>query len=136
MSKDSGLPVYNEVPNYTEFCNPKWLSGTLEEQKKFTSFQGKALQNYRNTKPHSGYQILKEFSKTKGDVYCLTSNVDCALQKAGFENVDEIHGNLEKWQCSKPCRKEIFEIGDFDFEWNNETGMKLKLPLYLLKEFV
>ena len=122
MSKDSGLPVYKEVQNYTDSCSPKWLqSDDVEQKKRFLNFQFKALNSYRATKPHAGYEILKELSKGKG--FVVTSNVDSAHRAAGFDSEDlfEIHGNLETWQCSKKCTLETWPLGDYDFGWDGKS---------------
>jgi len=94
--------------------------------------------DYRNTVPHKGYQIIKSWkekyfqkpdvieafkqhylseiasadipSSIPGPFYVYTSNVDNHSLTAGFGayELQEIHGTTEDWQCSKPCCKTIW----------------------------
>lgn len=163
FSADSGLPVYADIANmpvykemglnYSDICKPQWL---FTDPEIFYGFAGKCLNDYRNTEPHEGYQIIKKWKKNffssnsekssnyfpnqfneymaKKDVKDVTnnpflivsSNVDGHPQKVGFldNEIIEIHGSMEKWQCSRAnfsCTKEIWPLPrnfsfDVDFE--------------------
>ncbi|KAF0853030.1 conserved mitochondrial SIR2 superfamily protein [Andalucia godoyi] len=44
--------------------------------------------------------------------FVYTSNVDQAFVRAGFNpnQVFEIHGNIETWQCSRPCSEDVWML--------------------------
>jgi len=48
---------------------------------------------YRHTKPHEGYEILRDICKDK-EHFVVTSNVDGHFHKIGFSNVYEVHGSI------------------------------------------
>jgi len=121
FSADSGLPVYKDIARvkayekrgmtYANLCEPRWIE---EDPEVFYGFWGSCLKSYRKTKPHRGYNILKrwrdeEFGGSE-NVFVYTSNVDCHFLNAGFSRVYEIHGNVEEWQCSKVCTRNIFRL--------------------------
>jgi NAD-dependent SIR2 family protein deacetylase len=66
---------------------------------------GARMQDYARTEPHRGFRILKDWTERYGlDCFCLTSNIDGHLQKAGFEEdrIRELHGSLAYFQCADP----------------------------------
>jgi NAD-dependent SIR2 family protein deacetylase len=92
--------------------------------------RGNAVATYKATPPHAGYALLRKLLGEK-DMFALTSNVDRALQKAGFAQVRAIHGETEDehWQCaSAKCTGNIFAIRDFDFGLDPETKTASKFP--------
>lgn len=79
-------------------------------------FYGHRLKMYRETVPHEGFSILKEWSEAApmgARVY--TSNVDGAFQKAGFseETVHECHGSIHWMQCLSDCQSRLWPAEDF-----------------------
>eukprot|EP01126_Amoeba_proteus_P033092 TRINITY_DN3238_c0_g2_i2.p1 TRINITY_DN3238_c0_g2~~TRINITY_DN3238_c0_g2_i2.p1 ORF type:complete len:283 (-),score=59.32 TRINITY_DN3238_c0_g2_i2:77-925(-) len=59
-----------------------------------------------------------------GPFYSITSNVDAHLRKAGFSRneVHEIHGNIETWQCSKACEKNLWTApSQYSFQVDENT---------------
>lgn len=70
-------------------------------------FYGHRLGLYRDTMPHAGYAILREWAgRMARGAFVFTSNVDGQFQKAGFapERVAECHGTLHGLQCMDACR--------------------------------
>lgn len=86
----------------------------------FYAFWFASLQNYVNTEPHAGYDVLRAwrllveargrgrtakdaaFAKIHRPVFVLTSNVDgWSLQKgvAAPDGLAQIHGSIHQWQC-------------------------------------
>lgn len=105
-SRDSGLPTFNEVPDYLKLCNPRALRETPEQFHEF--FLG-AKRRYESTAPHAGYAALRRLcERPRRDTFLVTSNVDRALQTAGLPEVVEIHGNAFLWQCAAPCCRDTF----------------------------
>ena len=72
FSADSGLAVYNDIGNveayqvrnldYSDICRPTWLE---KQPELFYGFWGQCFNDYRNTKPHDGYQILRQWRDDK-----------------------------------------------------------------------
>ena len=125
MGVDSGLPdfrgtkgFWNEYPviaklgySFSQMANPGWFN---REPRLAWAFYGHRLDLYRKTDPHAGFQRLLEIGKKKSQGYFVsTSNVDGHFQKAGFDHdlVEECHGSIHHFQCSKPCSDNIWEAG-------------------------
>ena len=122
MGVDSGLPDFrgNEgfwkaYPPYrrlglsfVEAANPEHF----ERDPLFGwGFYGHRLNLYRETVPHSGFAILRQWIERFGfDWFVATSNVDGQFQKAGFteERILEVHGSIHHLQCLTPCGTNIW----------------------------
>lgn len=101
ISKDSGIPTFVEL-------------GDLRE---------KLSRDYFNRYTNDFYNILKEFSNkikaakpnaahkaiAKYNVPVITMNIDSLHNKAGSQNVLEIHGDITHVICSKCDKKYNFE---------------------------
>mmetsp|Transcript_7162 Transcript_7162/g.11323 ORF Transcript_7162/g.11323 Transcript_7162/m.11323 type:complete len:402 (+) Transcript_7162:60-1265(+) len=68
FSADSGLPIYNDIAQvpayqnlgleYSDICQPQMLE---KDPELFYGFWGQCYTDYRNTRPHDGYSIVKEW---------------------------------------------------------------------------
>lgn len=126
-SADSGLAVYRDVANvpaynernitYHDLCDPvKYFES---EPELWWGFWGGCFNDYRNTQPHEGYNIVKDWCDKRfmcrhevatqmqdagcdGTFFSLTSNVDAHWIASGFSSsqVYECHGNTESFQCA------------------------------------
>eukprot|EP01130_Rhizamoeba_saxonica_P007172 TRINITY_DN2892_c0_g1_i3.p1 TRINITY_DN2892_c0_g1~~TRINITY_DN2892_c0_g1_i3.p1 ORF type:complete len:364 (+),score=71.12 TRINITY_DN2892_c0_g1_i3:79-1170(+) len=59
-----------------------------------------------------------------GKFFVVSSNVDAHFHTAGFNRneVEEIHGNIEMWHCSRPCGNKLWRVpAEFRFEVNKDT---------------
>ena len=123
MGVDSGLPdfrgpqgFWRAYPMYErlglafeEAANPVHFANDPEFG---WGFYGHRLRLYRETMPHAGFGLLRDFIARLGlDHYVVTSNVDGQFQQAGFaaDRVFEMHGSIHHLQCERPCGKEIWE---------------------------
>lgn len=82
-------------------------------------FYGHRTNLYRETVPHRGFHLLREWIERFGlEAFVVTSNVDGQFQKAGFpqDRILEVHGSIHHLQCLKPCRMAI---------WDNEEEIPL-----------
>ena len=71
-SADSGLPVYRDVANlpamqqrnltYRDICDPHWLDTNPQL---FIGFWGHCFNQYRDTLPHGGYDILRRWREER-----------------------------------------------------------------------
>lgn len=135
MGVDSGLPDFrgNEgfwkaYPPYKKFgysfidmANPEWFVNNI---KMAWGFYGHRLNLYRNTVPHKGFDILKNWIKNKKENYFIfTSNVDGQFQKAGFDSqkITECHGSIHYLQCLHPCSYQIWENNYETVKINSST---------------
>jgi NAD-dependent SIR2 family protein deacetylase len=104
MGVDSGLPdfrgnkgfwdAYPALKGYPfeEMANPRWFKS---EPRRAWGFYGHRLNLYRDTIPHEGFNILRQWTEEK-DYFIFTSNVDGAFQKVGFseQKIIECHGSI------------------------------------------
>jgi len=135
MGVDSGLPdfrgndgFWNAYPPYkklglsfVDLANPEWFTNdpTLA-----WGFYGHRLGLYRNTNPHTGYDLLLKWGNQKKYGYqVFTSNVDGAFRKAGFDNnkIVECHGRIDLAQCTKCCGVGIFSIDKENVKVDQQT---------------
>jgi NAD-dependent SIR2 family protein deacetylase len=123
MGVDSGLPDFRGTEGFwraypviaklglrfEEIANPAWFETSPELA---WAFYGHRLNLYRKALPHSGFQQLFELATQKRmDYFVVTSNVDGLFQKAGFDQarIVECHGSIHHFQCTAPCRDEIWD---------------------------
>jgi len=118
MGADSGLPTFrgNEgfwkaYPalrhtgiSFPQMANPRWF---YQDPRKAWAFYGHRFQIYRDTPPHEGFQILRQWSEEMPHkAFVFTSNVDGHFQKSGFpqDHIYECHGSLQHFQCTERCQ--------------------------------
>ena len=141
MGVDSGLPdfrgehgFWKAYPAYAklglsfeECATPMHFISNLHFA---WGFYGHRTNLYRNTIPHEGFQIIKNWLARNGaDYFVATSNVDGQFQKAGYDEkrIYEVHGSIHWLQCQNRCTNSI---------WSNEaqftideTTMRADAPL-------
>jgi NAD-dependent SIR2 family protein deacetylase len=122
MGVDSGLPdfrgdkgFWRAYPpmeklgiSFVEMANPSWFSRDPELA---WGFYGHRLNLYRETVPHKGFEILRQWSEDlRHSRFVFTSNVDGQFQSSGFseDRILECHGSLGHLQCTTPCSSEIW----------------------------
>lgn len=122
MGVDSGLPDFrgNEgfwraYPHFahlglsfTDLANPQWF---YDDPAQAWGFYGHRYNLYRETEPHPGFHILRQWIADKPlGGFVFTSNVDGHFQKAGFDehSVLECHGAINHLQCVQQCRDTIW----------------------------
>jgi NAD-dependent SIR2 family protein deacetylase len=127
MGVDSGLPDFrgNEgfwkaypalaaaKVNFTSIASP---AAFHEDIKRAWGFYGHRLNLYRNTNPHAGFTLLKQWGEQKENgCQVFTSNVDGQFQRAGFHThaIHECHGSIHHLQCLEPCCNAIWPASDF-----------------------
>ncbi|KAH3760159.1 Sirtuin family, catalytic core small domain [Pelomyxa schiedti] len=151
---DGGLKVFKEIADipayralrlqYVDICQPHWIE---RDPKLFYGFWGSCYNIYKDTPPHEGYQILKEWKRRyfsspfpeRSDDYlahtyknkrhckfiCISSNIDCHPQNCDLvlpDELHEIHGNTTTWQCSKVCTRQTWNAPvQFRFKVDMET---------------
>ncbi len=120
LGVDSGLPdfrgdagFWRAYPpfqklglSFADLANPRWF---VKDPRLAWGFYGHRLNLYRVTEPHAGFAILKRWADEK-PARIYTSNVDGQFQKAGLNEVCEVHGSILHAQCMRPCNDEIWRI--------------------------
>lgn len=123
MGVDSGLPdfrgnegFWNAYPPYArlgisfvECANPEHFQ---RDPAFGWGFYGHRTNLYRDTIPHEGFHILKQWAdRTNAATFVVTSNVDGQFQKAGYPDdaILEVHGSIHWLQCATTCCRRIWE---------------------------
>lgn len=140
MGVDSGLPdfrgdtgfwkaypLYERLKiRFVEMAMPRHF---MEDPAFGWGFYGHRTNLYRDTQPHSGFEILKEWIAERDlDAFVVTSNVDGQFQKAGFDEhrIVEIHGSIHHLQCIGPCKPSI---------WPNEALYEVDFGTMRVSDF-
>ena len=117
MGVDSGLPDFRGEAGFwraypalqakgirfDEIASPDAL---VKDPRLGWGFYGHRLALYRETVPHAGFAILKNWSSRMAQgSFVFTSNVDGQFQKAGFADarIQEVHGTIHRMQCLDGC---------------------------------
>jgi NAD-dependent SIR2 family protein deacetylase len=140
MGVDSGLPDFRGDEGFWKAYPPYARLGLsfadLADPAHFDAdpelawgFYGHRLGLYRATVPHAGFHVLRSWGErlTHG-VRVSTSNVDGQFQRAGFDNVAEVHGSIHHLQCHHPCSDDVWPADDIDVEVDEDT-MRAVPPL-------
>jgi NAD-dependent SIR2 family protein deacetylase len=124
---DSGLPDFRSSNgfwkaypalaaaqlNFTEVASPR----TFEKYPRLAwGFYGHRLKMYRETAPHEGFAIMKQWADAVPlGAWVFTSNVDGAFQRSGFseEQIHECHGSIHWLQCMDDCQSELWPSDEF-----------------------
>jgi NAD-dependent SIR2 family protein deacetylase len=123
MGVDSGLPdfrgdrgFWNAYPMYERLgisfvgaANPDHFD---RDPAFGWGFYGHRTNLYRETVPHAGFGILREWIDRFGmEYFVVTSNVDGQFQKGGFadDRIVEVHGSIHHLQCTTPCSTAIWD---------------------------
>lgn len=124
VSTESGIPdfrskdgLYNKTDVQFDKYDPEYLLSSYclyDEPEIFYEFYRQKMDT-RNIEPNITHYKLAELEKTK-DLWIVTQNIDGLHQKAGSQNVLEIHGTAQVCHCIK-CGKEypasyIFDCTD------------------------
>lgn len=115
MGVDSGLPdfrgdagFWKAYPpfrgrSFASMSNPRWFH---DDPAQAWGFFGHRLNLYRDTPPHTGFQILRRWAESRPlGYFVFTSNVDGHFARAGFDadRIVECHGSIHFAQCVRRC---------------------------------
>lgn len=128
MGVDSGLPDFRGPEGFwrayppfrgrrfEEISTPHWFE---TDPGLAWGFFGHRLNLYRNTRPHAGFALLREWAeRCPRGAFVFTSNVDGQFQKAGFaeEGIIECHGSIRFLQCTRECGGPIWPSAGLQVE--------------------
>ena len=115
-------PPFRELNiSFVEAANP---DGFRDYPERAWGFYGHRLNLYRNTTPHAGFELLKEWGASCSNGYFVyTSNVDGQFQQAGFDSTPilECHGSIHYLQSITCSDGEILPATDLDIQVDNNT---------------
>ncbi|MBM73876.1 MAG: NAD-dependent deacetylase [Proteobacteria bacterium] len=131
MGVDSGLPDFRGDEgfwayypslyghSFSDMANPKWFE---EDPFLAWGFYGHRLNLYRETVPHEGFSILKNWAQSL-DFFIFTSNVDGQFQKSGFDpdRIVECHGSIHWMQHTDGKGDEIWDGSDVLISVDRDT---------------
>ena len=135
MGVDSGLPdfrgkdgFWRAYPaleklgiSFEQMAQPPWF---FEDPARAWAFYGHRQQLYRETKPHDGFRMLLEWGRAMpAGYFVVTSNVDGHFYEAEFApaRILEIHGDIYRYQCAKPCCDLLWQDKQPDLSIDFET---------------
>ncbi|WP_214367743.1 SIR2 family NAD-dependent protein deacylase [Pseudonocardia sp. H11422] len=120
MGVDSGLPDFRGTEGFWRAYPPYRNLGLAfeeiadpvhfaEDPELAWGFYGHRLGLYRETVPHAGFGVLREWSRHR-PARVFTSNVDGQFQRAGFADdvVAECHGSIHHLQCVAGCGQPVW----------------------------
>ena len=102
MSKESGIPTYRgkggtwEEYNYKDYACESAFKKNPEHVLDFHELRRKEA---KSCEPHVGHQVVSSVEKNHSDVTIVTQNIDGMHQRAGSNNVIELHGSLWRVLC-------------------------------------
>ncbi len=127
MSAESGVPTYRgsggiwHKYNYEEFACQDAFDRHPQKVLDFHELRRKSV---LECQPHNGHKFISELQKSHNYVTVVTQNIDGMHQRAGTENVIELHGSLWRLRCDD-CSITIDDIGE------SFTNKKCKCGNYL-----
>lgn len=114
MSAESGVPTYRGSGGIWHKYN--WEEYACQDAfdnhpKKVLDFHELRRRSVLECQPHRGHKFISELQKSHNDVTVVTQNIDGMHQRAGTNNVIELHGSL--WRlCCYDCGIAIEDIGE------------------------
>jgi len=118
MSAESGVPTYRgsggiwHQYKWQEFACQEAFEKTPEEVLKFHEIRRRKI---KDCHPHAGHYAIVELESKFPDISIITQNIDGMHQKAGSQNIFELHGSLWRVRCDN-CK-----IQKFDYEPNYQS---------------
>ena len=106
ISAESGVPTFRGESGLWEKYDPEAavsISGFKKDPEPFWDFAQELLLK-NDIKPNPGHKALAELESLGIIKTIITQNIDFLHQRAGSQNVLELHGTLNKATCLK-CRK-------------------------------
>jgi len=104
MSAESGVPVYRgeggiwNCYQWQEYACQRAFDLDPEKVLDFHELRRKAVLQFQ---PHHGHEVIAQLQQQHPDVRVVTQNIDGMHQRAGSDNVIELHGSLWRVRCAE-----------------------------------
>jgi NAD-dependent deacetylase len=114
MSAESGVPTYRgeggiwHKYNWEEYAFQKAFDVEPDKVIEFHNVRRKAV--FR-CKPHQGHFFISELQESDINISIITQNIDGMHQRAGSDDVVELHGSLWSLRC-EDCNKFIDDYNE------------------------
>ena len=142
MGVDSGLPDFRGTSGFwkaypalaraqIDFTHIASPGAFVRDPALAWGFYGHRLALYRDTHPHAGFQILRQWgARMPFGSRVFTSNADGQFQKAGFSEsqVNECHGSIHHLQCMNGCEAGVWHSREFLPVVDNDTCRLINEP--------
>lgn len=102
VSAESGIATFRDPDGLWAKFNPQELAsidGFMANPERVWSWYQYRVNIVNNAKPNPGHYALAEFHKFNLNFNLITQNVDGLHQRAGSENVIELHGSIIRNKC-------------------------------------
>ena len=113
MSAESGVPTYRgsggiwHKYNWEEFACQDAFD---RDPQKVLDFHELRRKSVLECQPHDGHKFIYKLRNSHDNVIVVTQNIDGMHQRAGTDNVIELHGSLWRLRCDN-CDIAIDDIG-------------------------
>ena len=137
ISTLSGIPDFRGNNGlYTKDDNVEYMLSKgcfVEEPDRFYEFYKKNIL-VSDIKPNIIHDTLTKLERLGYIEGIITQNIDNLHEKSGSKNVVDLHGNGEKFYCSR-CKKEV-SIEDYKKDYKCLCGGVIRPDIVLYDEFV
>ena len=102
ISADSGIPTYRDSKGNWLGATPILHQEFLQSQSKRQRYWGRSMIGWpgvRNATPNQHHHALVSFERAGRIEALITQNVDRLHQRAGSEQVIDLHGRLDRVRC-------------------------------------
>ncbi len=113
VSAESGIKTFRDPDGLWAKFNPQELAsvnGFLSNPKLVWSWYQERRRLIDSANPNPGHYAIAKMQELFDEFHLITQNVDRLHQKAGSENVIELHGNIIEnhcQNCGKPFTEEV-----------------------------
>lgn len=114
MSAESGVPTYRgsggiwHKYNWEEYACQEAFDRNPQKVLEFHELRRKSV---LECQPHNGHKFISVLQKSHENITIVTQNIDGMHQRAGTENVIELHGSLWRLRCDY-CGIAFEDIGE------------------------
>ncbi|WP_078553955.1 NAD-dependent protein deacylase [Bacillus alkalicellulosilyticus] len=138
MSTESGIPDFRSSSGWWKQINPHDVA-TIEALENnyslFHQFYSYRLTALASCEPHIGHQILAKWESKNIIDFVATQNVDGLHQKAGSQNVSELHGSIQAIRCHQ-CGTEATKDEFLEEKACTACGGRLRPSVVLFGEML
>jgi len=102
MSKESGVPTYRGAGGIWGSYNPDEVASQHafeRDPEKVLKFHEMRRESVLACQPNAAHNLLSKWQSGTGNIHIITQNIDGLHQRAGSQNITELHGSLWRLRC-------------------------------------